>query len=371
MFTKVSNHPNIVIGGDFNLGDIDWSREIPIANNPTTASQHNKFLHLMDDFSLIQHVKAPTRPVSEKTLDLLLSTYPNSISGVSTSSGLSDHDIVSFEINLKATRFSKSPHRVYLYKKANFDGLNEFIAKSSAEFFASNPWENSVEHNWNAFKNAVIKGISQYVPQKLSMPKYKLPWITTDIKREMRKKDRLHKKAIRSKNQQHWKAFKYQRNRVAKLVKESHNRYLNEVIGDNLTENPKKFWSYVKHSKSESLGIPPLKTENGVSITDKDKAETLNSHFFSVFTHEQKPLPQIGLSPFTSIEDLLFSPDGVAKQLAQLNPHKACGPDKLPARVLKEISQTASTWLAFIFQQSFDLNVVPSDWSKALITAVF
>jgi len=82
VFTKVSNHPNMVIGGDFNLGDIDWSREIPIANNLTTASQHNKFLHLMDDFSLTQHIKAPMRPVSEKTLDLLLSTYPNSISGV-------------------------------------------------------------------------------------------------------------------------------------------------------------------------------------------------------------------------------------------------------------------------------------------------
>jgi len=216
-----------------------------------------------------------------------------------------------------------------------------------------------------------MRGISQYVPQKLSMPKYKLPWITTDIGREIRKKDRLHKKAIRSKNQQHWKAFKYQRNQVSKLVKESHNRYLNKVIGENLTENPKKFWSYVKHSESESLGIPPLKTEDGVSITDKDKAETLNSHFFSVFTHEQKPLPQIGLSPFTSIADLILPPDGVAKQLAQLNLHKACGPDKFPAKVFKEISQTASTWFVFIFQQSFDLNVVPSDWSKALISAVF
>jgi len=95
----------------------------------------------MDDFSLTQHVKAPTRPVKSKTLDLLLSSYPNSISGVSTSSGLSDQDIVNFKINLKAMHFSKSPHRVYLYKKANFDGLNEFIAKSLAEFFASNPWK--------------------------------------------------------------------------------------------------------------------------------------------------------------------------------------------------------------------------------------
>ena len=60
-----------------------------------------------------------------------------------------------------------------------------------------------------------------------------------------------------------------------------------------------------------------------------------------------------------------------AKQLSQLNPNKACGPDELPARVLKEMSQSASGWLAFIFQQSLNLNVVPSDWSKALITAVF
>ena len=92
-------------------------------------------------------MKASTRSASEKTLDLLVSTYPNSVSGVSTSCGLSDHDIVNFEIKLKATRFSKSSHRIYLYKKTNFNGLNEFIAKSSAEFFASNPWENSVEHN--------------------------------------------------------------------------------------------------------------------------------------------------------------------------------------------------------------------------------
>ena len=29
VFTSVPNHPNIIMGGDFNLGDIDWSQEIP------------------------------------------------------------------------------------------------------------------------------------------------------------------------------------------------------------------------------------------------------------------------------------------------------------------------------------------------------
>ena len=90
----------------------------------------------------------------------------------------------------------------------------------------------------------------------------------------------------------------------------------------------------IKYSRSENLGIPPLKTEQGVFVTDKDKAETLNSYFFSVFTNEQLPLPKIPISPYSSIADLQISPEVVAKQLSQLNPNKACGPDELPAHVL-------------------------------------
>ena len=371
VFTSVPNHPNIIMGGDFNLGDIDWSQEFPSTTNPATASQHKKFMHILDDYSLSQHVKVPTRPVSGKTLDLLLSTYPNSVSNVSASPGLSDHLAVTFEINLKPKRSTKPPHKVYVYKKADFGGLNNFISKSSSEFFASNPWGNSVEQNWNSFKHAVTSGISKFIPQKSSKPKFNLPWINSKIKREMRKKDRLHKRAVRTKDQDHWKAFKRQRNAVSNLIKDSHNRYLNDVIGDSLTENPKKFWSYVKHNRSENLGIPPLRTDQEVFVTDKDKAETLNTYFFSVFTNEQLPLPEISTSPYSSISALQISPEGVAKQLSQLKPNKACGPDELPARVLKEISQSASGWLAFIFQQSLNRNAVPLDWSKALITAVF
>ena len=129
----------------------------------------------------------------------------------------------------------------------------KFIAKSSSRMFASNPCENSVEQNWNAFKYAVTTGISQFIPQKSSNPKNKLPWINPEIKREMRKKDRLYKKATYSKNQQHLKAFKYQRNLVAKLIKKSHNRYLNKVIGDSLTDNPKEFGPMLNIANLETL----------------------------------------------------------------------------------------------------------------------
>ena len=66
MFTKIPHHPNIIIGGDFNLGDVDWHCEIPTTSNRSTASQHNKLLHLMDDYSLTQHVKVPTSGPSDQ-----------------------------------------------------------------------------------------------------------------------------------------------------------------------------------------------------------------------------------------------------------------------------------------------------------------
>ena len=99
----------------------------------------------------------------------------------------------------------------------------------------------------------------------------------------------------------------HQRNLVSKLIKEAHNHYLDNVIANSLTDNPKKFWSYVRNSKSENLCISPRKnSDSSVCVTDKDKAESLNSYFHSVFTQEQMPIPNIGTSPFSflSIPDL-------------------------------------------------------------------
>ena len=59
----------------------------------------------------------------------------------------------------------------------------------------------------------------------------------------MREKGHLHKKAIRSKIDLHWNALKHHCILVSNLIKEAHNRYVNDVIGNSLSDNSKKFWS--------------------------------------------------------------------------------------------------------------------------------
>ena len=136
-----------------------------------------------------------------------------------------------------------------------------------------------------------------YIPQRCSSMKYKLPWITLEIKRQMSKKDRLHKKALCYQKPDHWVAFKKQRNLVSRIVKELRSDYLNNVVGASLQENPKKLWSYVRSCKSEDIGIPPLRYGNNLCTSDKSKAEALISYFYSVFTQEKLPIHTKPTSP--------------------------------------------------------------------------
>ena len=84
-------------------------------------------------------MKCVTRPTFGKTLDLLFSSYPNVISVVPTIPWMSDHLAIPFHINAKASRSFKPPHKIFDYKRADFDGLRKSMSDSAENFLASAP----------------------------------------------------------------------------------------------------------------------------------------------------------------------------------------------------------------------------------------
>ena len=173
---------------------------------------------------------------------------------------MSDHDIVLFNINVKPKRLSRPPHKVYLYDKADMTALRKDISIGATEFFAHCS-RRSLEQNWSFFKDTLNKAADKHIPSKLTSSRNSLPWISRGIKRQMRRRDHLLKKARRSsdKNSPAWSAYRLQRNKAVKLLKSSPNNYLNEEIGGSLKENPKRFWSFIKRTRSEGMGIPTLR----------------------------------------------------------------------------------------------------------------
>ncbi|CAB4028557.1 Hypothetical predicted protein, partial [Paramuricea clavata] len=123
----------VILCGDFNFPEIDW--ELQVA--PGCDNLPNIFCDMINDAFLSQMNYSPTR-VSDSTsniLDLVFTNLPDQLYGLSTFDCQlnTDHLGISFflKTTVKRTKFSRS---VYNFKKADFDGLRETLARSSWNF---------------------------------------------------------------------------------------------------------------------------------------------------------------------------------------------------------------------------------------------
>ena len=85
------------------------------------------------------------------------------------------------------------------------------------------------------------------------------------------------------------KQFKDLKYNIQKQIRNAYWLYIESVIftGDSQQCSNKKFYSFVKHNKTEQCGVAPLKHQ-GLTYTDPvDKAKILNRQFESVFSKPQ------------------------------------------------------------------------------------
>ena len=124
--------------------------------------------------------------------------------------------------------------------------------------------------------------------------------------------------------------------------------------------------------KPDQVTIPPLDV-NGLTVSDsQEKANAINAQFLSVHTEEDvSTLPDLGTSPYNSITTEYITVEGVACLLADLQSHKAHGPNEIPARLLKETAYNMAPLLTLIFKASLHQEHLPSDWKTAHVTPVF
>ena len=208
----------------------------------------------------------------------------------------------------------------------------------------------------------------KHIPSKTSRSVSSIPWITPEIRRKIRRKNKTHAKAKKTGSSKLRSKFETLRREIKADVRKQHDLYVNNLVGD-VKANPRDFCWYINSQKKDTQSIPPLKRMNGkgVAQSDLEKAEEFNGQFTDVFSkneHTQVPLLDRS-APF--MNDIVVSKDGVIKLLKGLNPSKALGPDELHPRVLKELAIELGLVFAHLFQQSIDTGEIPKEWSLANI----
>ena len=106
--------------GDFNLPKFSWEENLPsLQQDCNYPSLYGDFADIMADFKLTQMVTEPTR--YENILDLFLTNNPTLVSKVEIMPGLSDHDIVYSEVNIKPQIVTQKPRVMPVYRKTDWD----------------------------------------------------------------------------------------------------------------------------------------------------------------------------------------------------------------------------------------------------------
>ena len=233
----------------------------------------------------------------------------------------------------------------------------------------------SVDDLWSTFKQGIITGIEKYIPHKFAKERNGKPWVKKPLQRLIAKRNRHYSKYRATGSRYHKDKYKQTKAQVQKGIRSSYWAYVEDIATSQETQAShgkfnKKFWSFNKHSRKESSGIPDLKASDGSILTNsKAKANLLNQHFHSVFPplgstlqHAQHSSGYPCMPPFeikTADIDIL---------IGELDEHKACGPDRIRSVILKRLRASISPTLQGIFSKSLAEGEVPDDWKHANVT---
>ena len=195
--------------------------------------------------SLSQLISQATRPTSNGILDLLVTSSPNHIENIQAVPGISDHLAIIFDVNLNPHIPKKPSRKVNKFHKADKISLKMKAKAVLDKFIKSDATKNDIITNWCTIKNIINNLLNEYVLYRTTKSRHNLPWITNEMKRSLRKRDRLFVRAMKSNSNTDWSYFRKFLNSVANSIILSHKNISKNIIGGNLVKNPKCFWSYV------------------------------------------------------------------------------------------------------------------------------
>ena len=258
--------PNAVISGDFNVPSVNWS-SLTVSIPPQYGQSVNQEvlnLAVQNELYQIQHERTRMNNV----LDLVFVTNMNLVNNIKVYPGMSDHNCIITDINLKVKHCRKPARTVYRFSKGNMDAVMHDLETEFERFDRADPSSRTIDDNWNDFKTTLMSSLNKHITRKTLSTRKDIPWMSPEIKRKIRKKQMLYNKQKKTGNAEDKRKFRELRSIVKRELDIAHNQYVLNLLD---TREPaseedsgkatigKKFWNYIKSMKREHISIPSLK----------------------------------------------------------------------------------------------------------------
>lgn len=216
---KETNVNNLILMGDFN--------DDQFANNSKLAS-------ILESRNLVQLITEPTRVCngSSTCIDVIAVSCPDLVCLAGTiDAKISDHHGIFCNLNEKSPRPKTYKRLIWKYEHGNYNDLNESLSQIDWSEEFQNLDVNEMLTKWSQL---FIYNARKYVPTQLvTIRPGEPPWMSNQLRKIMRRRNRLHKRAKQTNVTDHWALYRRARNITVnelKKAKKKHQERLEERI---------------------------------------------------------------------------------------------------------------------------------------------
>ena len=191
------------------------------------------------------------------------------------------------------------------------------------------------------------------------------PWITTAVRKLIRKRKRAYKRAKQLNTMILWNKFRKIRNKVIESIRQSKQHHLDQLSNKLKSESlsAKDWWSTLKAfiSPTEKSSVPTLEKDSCVRSDDTDTANILNNFFRdqTLLDDRNARVPNIACYVHNILFSLTITHPEVESALKSLPLDKVVGPDDINNRILRELAHELSYPLYSLINQSLRIGISP------------
>ena len=352
--------------GDFNYPNIQWGSR-------RTDKAVTKFLELIDDCYLHQHVTEPTR--YGNILDLVFRSEADMIEDVDVREPAvnSDHCTIHFKLVVRRQAKKNPDRQTRYYNRGDWESTRRDLHAISWKPLLE---DKTCEEQLTIFTELIEQQVDRRIPWKRQRGNHAPRWINKMMQKFIRRKRKKWKNFKGSGRQEDYLAFKVIQSQTTLAVKEA-KRDFEKNLAKNIKKDSISFYAYYRENNRSRVGIGPLEDADGQTMTDElEQATFPNSFFSSVFTKEETIDYELPLTTFSEednerLTDIDITRDRVLQKLQKFDPTKAPRVDGISSRVLVELADEIAEPLAAIFQNSLETGEVPHSWKVADIVPLF
>merc|ERR1711962_1578306 len=144
-----------------------------------------------------------------------------------------------------------------------------------------------------------------------------------------------------------------------------------EKVIDNMKDNPKIFFNYIKELKNKDTQIGPFKIDKEYIYDAKQICKSLIEQYNSQFNEINNPVKikeeelKVNVGDISDIE---ISEEDISKAIGKLKKNSAAGPDGVPAVFLINTKEYIKLPLNIMLRKSIDEGKIPDAFKLAYVT---